>query len=164
MSGRQADAGAGTQERPLCRAQVHEEAPLLVGVVGAGTMGVGVAQCAAEAGHRVVVVDSDSAALAAGPARLRDGIRMGRLLGREPREPDGAPGRVSWALDLAGLAGADFVVECVRERIPVKEAVLRRLDELCRPEAVFASCTSAVPITLMASYAKRPERVIGTHF
>ncbi|MFD1935535.1 3-hydroxyacyl-CoA dehydrogenase family protein [Nonomuraea mangrovi] len=135
-----------------------------VGIVGAGTMGVGVAQCAAEAGHQVVVVDSDPAALAAGPVRLRDGIRMSRLLGRTPLEPKGAAERVRWVRDPAELHEAGFVVECVRERIPVKEAVLRRLDEVCPPETVFASCTSAVPITLLASYTNRPDRVIGTHF
>ncbi|MFI6317530.1 3-hydroxyacyl-CoA dehydrogenase family protein [Nonomuraea sp. NPDC050556] len=133
----------------------------MIGVVGAGTMGVGVAQCAAEAGHRVVVVDSDPAALDSGPARLRDGVRMSRLLGRTSKGTDQG---VRWVRDLTELREADFVVECVRERIPVKEAVLRKLDEVCPPEAVFASCTSAIPITRLASYTRRPAQVIGTHF
>ncbi|MEV4970316.1 3-hydroxyacyl-CoA dehydrogenase family protein [Streptomyces scopuliridis] len=147
-----------------------------VGVVGAGTMGVGVAQCFAEAGYSVVVVDPDPAALRSGPARLRAGVRMARLLRRRPssssaevraeaRAGAGAEaGRVVWSEQLSDLASAFFVVECAREKVPVKEEILRQLDHACGPDTVFASCTSCIPITRLGSFTGRPDRVIGTHF
>jgi 3-hydroxyacyl-CoA dehydrogenase len=140
--------------------------PRLIGVVGAGTMGVGVAQCAAEAGYEVVVVDADPKAVATGPGRLRDGIRLTRLLrGRPAAAPTAsAVGRVRWTGRLEELRGAHFVIECTRESIPVKEAVFRDLDAVCAPDTVFASCTSAIPVSHLASCTDRPGRVIGTHF
>ncbi|MFE4535423.1 3-hydroxyacyl-CoA dehydrogenase family protein [Streptomyces scopuliridis] len=152
-----------------------------VGVVGAGTMGVGVAQCFAEAGYPVVVVDPDPAALGSGPARLRAGVRMARLLRRRSSSPSSSSssssslaearagagaeaGRVVWSEQLPDLAPAFFVVECAREKVPVKEEILRRLDQVCGPDTVFASCTSCIPISRLGSFTGRPDRVIGTHF
>ncbi|WP_326614293.1 3-hydroxyacyl-CoA dehydrogenase family protein [Streptomyces scopuliridis] len=151
-----------------------------VGVVGAGTMGAGVAQCFAEAGYSVVVVDPDPEALGGGPARLRAGVRMARLLRRRSSPSTGsgtaagagtpAPSspspeeRVVWSEKLSDLAPAFFVVECAREKVPVKEEVLRQLDQVCGPDTVFASCTSCIPITRLGSFTGRPDRVIGTHF
>ncbi|MFJ9030556.1 3-hydroxyacyl-CoA dehydrogenase family protein [Streptomyces sp. NPDC102274] len=171
-----------------------------VGVVGAGTMGIGVAQCFAEAGYPVVVVDPDPAALGSGPARLRAGVRMAGLL-RRPSSPSagaeagagtgaaagtrtgtttgttkgvggGRPApsspfpeeRVVWSEKLSDLAPALFVVECAREQVPIKEEILRQLDQVCGPDTVFASCTSCIPITRLGSFTGRPDRVIGTHF
>ncbi|MFE9885089.1 3-hydroxyacyl-CoA dehydrogenase family protein [Streptomyces scopuliridis] len=159
-----------------------------VGVVGAGTMGVGVAQCFAEAGYPVVVVDPDPEALSSGPARLRAGVRMARLLRRRSSPSPGAgagaaagagagagagapapsspfpEARVVWSEKLSDLAPALFVVECAREQVPIKEEILRRLDQVCGPDTVFASCTSCIPITRLGSFTGRPDRVIGTHF
>ncbi|MFE7130084.1 3-hydroxyacyl-CoA dehydrogenase family protein [Streptomyces sp. NPDC057638] len=137
----------------------------VIGVVGAGTMGVGVAQCAAEAGHRVVVVDSSAAALDSAPDRLRAGIRLRRLMAgaAPPREAD-APARVRWTDRLAELADARFVIECARERIVVKEEVFRGLDGVCGPDTILASCTSAIPVARLAAVTDRADRVIGTHF
>ncbi|MFJ5847119.1 amino acid adenylation domain-containing protein [Streptomyces sp. NPDC092903] len=142
-----------------------------VGVVGAGTMGVGVAQCFAAAGHPVVVVDNDPGALASAPARLRAGIRTARLLGRRAGAPERAsapaPGTeslVRWSDDLADLATALLVVECAREDEGVKEGILRELDRICGPEAIFASNTSCIPVGRLGSFTGRPDRVIGTHF
>lgn len=142
----------------------------LVGVVGAGTMGVGVAQCFAEAGHPVVVVDNDPEALASGPARLRAGIRTAALLRRgAPRTRAGAPASrteslVTWSAELADMAAALLVVECAREDEDVKEGLLRELDRLCGTETIFASNTSCIPISRLGSFTDRPDRVIGTHF
>ncbi|MFF8288758.1 3-hydroxyacyl-CoA dehydrogenase family protein [Streptomyces sp. NPDC016309] len=141
-----------------------------VGVVGAGTMGVGVAQCFAEAGHPVVVVDNDPAALAAGPARLRAGIRTAALLRRGSR-PAGAAAPasrteslVTWSAELTDMAAALLVVECAREDEEVKEGILRELDGICGAEAIFASNTSCIPVARLGSFTTRPDRVIGTHF
>ncbi|KAA2266544.1 3-hydroxyacyl-CoA dehydrogenase family protein [Solihabitans fulvus] len=137
-----------------------------VGVLGVGVMGIGVAQCLAGAGHDVVAVDPDDGARASAPTRLRDGLRLHALLGGPGARH--APGtvlaRVRWAEDPAALAEAEFVVECVLERLPVKEAAYRALDRVCPRATVFASCTSAIPIGLLGGFTGRPDRVIGTHF
>jgi 3-hydroxybutyryl-CoA dehydrogenase len=150
-----------------------EPVPAAIGVVGAGTMGVGVAQCFAEAGHPVVVVDPVPDALESGPDRLRDGIRMARLLRRRdgaapPTAPLARAGdatdAVTWSAELSALAAAHFVVECAPEKEPLKAKILRELDEVCGPAAIFASCTSCVPVTRLGSFTERPDRMIGTHF
>ncbi|MFF5336579.1 3-hydroxyacyl-CoA dehydrogenase family protein [Streptomyces sp. NPDC013181] len=133
-----------------------------IGIVGAGTMGAGVAQCFAAAGHPVVVVDPDPAARASGPERVRSWTRAARLLRRRDAGP--VEGRTVWAADLAALSDAHFVVDCAPERVPVKEDVFRTLDRICSAETVFASCTSAIPIGHLGSFTARPERVLGTHF
>ncbi|MGW7413541.1 3-hydroxyacyl-CoA dehydrogenase family protein [Streptomyces sp. NPDC054863] len=143
----------------------------LVGIVGAGTMGVGVAQCFAEAGHPVVVVDNDPGALDSAPARLRAGIRTAALLRRRSGAPTqvGGPAPraeslVTWSADLADLAAALLVVECAREDEDIKEGILRELDRICGAETIFASNTSCIPVTRLGSFTGRPDRVIGTHF
>lgn len=139
----------------------------LVGIVGAGTMGIGVAQCFAEAGHPVVVVDSDPGALASGPARLRAGIRTATLLRRGARAGAPAPraeSLVTWSAELADMAAALLVVECAREDEDVKEVILRDLDRICGADAIFASNTSCIPVSRLGSFTGRPDRVIGTHF
>lgn len=142
--------------------------PRTIGVVGAGTMGVGVAQCFAAAGHTVVVVDPVQEALRSAPGRLRDGVRAARLLRRRDAAagaaPTADPERVTWSGEMSVLADAGFVVECAPEKEPVKEKVLRELDAVCGPETVFASCTSCIPVARLASFTGRPDRVIGTHF
>ncbi|NGO45858.1 3-hydroxyacyl-CoA dehydrogenase family protein [Streptomyces ureilyticus] len=138
--------------------------PLTVGVVGAGTMGVGVAQCLAAAGHDVIVVDPDPGALADGPARLREGARAAVLLRKAPRDaPDLLPARVRWTDELRQLGDVSFVVECAPERIPLKEELFRDLAAVCPPGAVLASCTSAIPVDRLAAHTGRPEQVLGMH-
>ncbi|WP_438296112.1 3-hydroxyacyl-CoA dehydrogenase family protein [Streptomyces sp. HUAS TT7] len=141
-----------------------------VGIVGAGTMGIGVAQCFAEAGLPVVVVDNDPGALASGPARLRAGIRTATLLRGGARQTRaGAPASdaeslVTWSAELADMAAALLVVECAREDEDIKEGILRELDRICRAEAIFASNTSCIPVSRLGSFTARADRVIGTHF
>jgi 3-hydroxyacyl-CoA dehydrogenase len=137
-----------------------------IGVAGGGVMGTGVAQCFAAAGHDVVVADPDPRALAAGPARVRDGVKLAALLGRRP---SGGPlsavlPRIRWTGRLEELGGSEFVVECAVERLPVKERLFTDLDRICSTAAVLASCTSAVPIGRLAAATARADRVLGTHF
>ncbi|MGH4008421.1 MAG: 3-hydroxyacyl-CoA dehydrogenase family protein [Pseudonocardiaceae bacterium] len=136
------------------------------GVVGAGVMGVGITQCLIQAGHAVLVVDPDPSALSTGPHRLWDGLRLDRLLGRvhsnTPLEI--LLSRVRWTDRVSDLSSAVFVIECVRERVPDKERVFGELDAVCPPQAVFASCTSAIPIARLAGFTSRPDRVLGIHF
>ncbi|MFJ3725585.1 3-hydroxyacyl-CoA dehydrogenase family protein [Streptomyces sp. NPDC090045] len=138
----------------------------VIGVVGAGTMGTGIAQCLAEAGHRVVVVDPAEEALATARARVRDGIRMARLFRGAPSavSMDEALDAITWTQDLRDLAGARFVLECATERIPLKEKIFRELDEVCPPGAVFATVTSAIPVERLAAQTERPGQVLGMHF
>ncbi|CAL9617558.1 3-hydroxyacyl-CoA dehydrogenase family protein [Streptomyces sp. enrichment culture] len=139
--------------------------PLTVGVAGAGTMGVAVAQCLAGAGHDVIVTDPDRHALTTGPARLRDGARAAVLLRKAPPDAPGTlPALVRWTDDPGDLAGASFVIECAPERLPLKEELFRTLDAVCPPGAVLASCTSAIPVGRLAARTGRPDRVLGMHF
>ncbi|MEU5978855.1 3-hydroxyacyl-CoA dehydrogenase family protein [Streptomyces sp. NPDC047315] len=132
-----------------------------VGVVGAGTMGVGVCQSLIQAGLDVVLVEPDARAADGARERLAQSLRLTRLLGRGPAE---VGGRVQWAHSPEALDGVGFVVECAPENRDLKESLFAELDRICPPRAVFASCTSAIPIALLAARTSRPERVLGLHF
>ena len=136
-----------------------------IGVVGAGTMGHGIAQVAAQSGYSVVLVDAVPEALARG--RIQIGKGLERLvskgkLGAEDR--DRALSRVSVAGDLGAFERADLVIEAVVEKLEVKEKVLAELDRTCPPHAILASNTSSISITRLAAATARPEKVIGMHF
>jgi 3-hydroxybutyryl-CoA dehydrogenase len=135
-----------------------------VGVVGGGTMGAGVAQCLVSAGHRVVVLEPDAQARQTGPERVRDGLRLAKLLGKASGDVTGALAAIHWTDDWKDLGQSEFVIECAPERIPLKRKVFRLLDENCPPSAVFASCTSAIPIEDLAARTGRPQQVLGMHF
>jgi 3-hydroxybutyryl-CoA dehydrogenase len=136
-----------------------------IGVVGAGTMGHGIAQVAAQHGFDVVLVDAVPEALERG--RLRIGKGLERLVSKGKLgadERDRALARVSTGGDLAALAGTDLVVEAVAEKLAVKEKVLAELDHVCPPHAILASNTSSISITRLAAATSRADKVIGMHF
>ncbi|MBB5897880.1 3-hydroxyacyl-CoA dehydrogenase family protein [Kutzneria kofuensis] len=135
-----------------------------VGVVGGGTMGLGVAQSLATAGHPVVVLDPADQVRATGSDRLRDGLRLAKLLGRFSGDHAEVLSSVRWTAVEKDLDDVQFVVECGPERIPLKQELFRMLDAVCPPDAVLASCTSAIPIGLLAACTGRPELVLGMHF
>jgi 3-hydroxybutyryl-CoA dehydrogenase len=136
-----------------------------IGVVGAGTMGHGIAQVAAQSGYEVVLVDAAPEALERGRAGIAKGferlVSKGKL-GAEER--DQALTRVSTGGDLAALDTADLVVEAVVERLEVKQKVLSELDRICPPHTILATNTSSISITKLAGATQRPEKVIGMHF
>jgi 3-hydroxybutyryl-CoA dehydrogenase len=136
-----------------------------IGVVGAGTMGHGIAQVAAQSGYDVVLVDAVPEALARGRAQIDRGLERlvskGRL-GAEDR--DRALARLSIADELAALAAVDLAVEAVVEKLEVKQQVLAELDRLCPPHTILASNTSSISITRLAAATSRHEKVIGMHF
>ncbi|MBN6039789.1 3-hydroxyacyl-CoA dehydrogenase family protein [Amycolatopsis sp. 195334CR] len=132
-------------------------------VLGGGTMGCGVAQCLAAVGQ-VVVYEPAAAARGAGPGRVRDGVRLARMLRRTGPAPDEVLDRIRWTDRWEQLDAPEFVVECVPERLPLKEKVLRAAEEHSAPGAVFASCTSAIPVDHLAGWLGDPGRMIGTHF
>jgi 3-hydroxybutyryl-CoA dehydrogenase len=134
------------------------------GVVGAGTMGTGIAQCLAVAGHEVLVVEVDNDAVARAQSSLRQALRLALLLGRGDRTAlSGAPDKIRWTTDLTALRDADVVIECVTEQLTLKTAVFAELDRICRADTVLASCTSAVPIARLATASAHPERILGLH-
>ncbi len=137
----------------------------VVAVIGAGTMGAGIAQCLAQAGYEVEVVEPDGDAAGRARRGLADAVRLALLLGRGDRHTAaGATGRVRWVRRIDELGEVDFVIECATERIPLKEKLFGDLDRHCRADAVFASCTSAIPIARLAAATGRPDRVLGLHF
>jgi 3-hydroxybutyryl-CoA dehydrogenase len=136
-----------------------------LGVIGAGLMGAGIAQVAAQAGWQVVLRDVDDAAIARGTASIRASLERFAAKGMIAPDDVGAVlGRVTGTADLDAVADADIVVEAVFEQLEVKQDVFRALDAICQPHAVLATNTSAIPITQIAAVTKRPESVIGTHF
>jgi len=136
-----------------------------VAVVGAGLMGSGIAQVAAQAGWRVVLRDLDRAALDRGldavRASLNRFVAKDRLSGAQA---EAAVARIEATTDLDALADADIVVEAVFESLEVKRELFAELDRRCRDDAVLATNTSAIPITQIAAATGRPEAVVGTHF
>lgn len=138
----------------------------LVGVVGAGLMGRGVAQSLAESGHQVLLVDISDTALERARTTLHKQLRFRGLLAKDaPRETAAAVlGRIDFTTDNRRLSDADFVIENVTERWAVKREVFGLIDTICPAHCIFASNTSAIPITRIASATKRPGQVIGTHF
>ncbi len=136
-----------------------------IGVVGAGTMGHGIAQVAAQSGYQVTLVDAVPAALERGRTQIGKGLERLVAKGKLAAEDrDQALGRLTTGGDLAALAGADLVVEAVVEREDVKRNVLSELDRVCAAHAILATNTSSISITRLAAATSRPEKVIGMHF
>ncbi|MBI1873304.1 MAG: 3-hydroxyacyl-CoA dehydrogenase family protein [Acidobacteria bacterium] len=136
-----------------------------VGVIGAGTMGAGVAHDLARHGYDVVLVDSPEA-LGRAAAACRDLCRLEKLFGREAGGVEVATvvRRIRRVVDIHALEAVAFVIENVTERWDVKASVYRQLDRLCRPDAIVAANTSAIPITRLAAETSRPAQIIGIHF
>lgn len=137
-----------------------------VSVMGAGTMGRGIAQAAAMAGFDVILYDIKQEFVDGGI----DGVK--KILGksvekgrRTQAEVDGILGRIKKSIDLSEAAkNADFVIEAVPENLELKKKVFADLDKICKPTTILASNTSVLPVTAIASATKRPTQVIGTHF
>jgi 3-hydroxybutyryl-CoA dehydrogenase len=136
-----------------------------VAVVGAGLMGSGIAQVAAQAGWKVVLRDITDDALSRGVDAISKStarfVEKGRI---STDDRDATLARVSTTTDLDAVADADIVVEAIFEQVEVKQEIFRDLDRICRDGAVLATNTSAIPITTIASATRRPEAVVGTHF
>jgi 3-hydroxybutyryl-CoA dehydrogenase len=137
----------------------------VVGVVGAGFMGSGIAQSAAAAGKRVILHEPASEPLDRSRAALEDALARSVDKGRLSREDaDATAARITYTTDLADLAGAGAVVEAVFEDRDVKRALFARLDEALGDAAFLASNTSSIRIEELAAATARPQRVVGLHF
>ena len=140
-------------------------APGLVAVVGAGTMGSGIAQVAARAGHPVRLVDAAPAALERGLAAVRRDLEAQVTRGRMAREDaEAALDRIRPAEHVEEVAGADWVVEAIVEDRDAKRALVRALEAVVSADCVIASNTSSISITELAAGARHPGRVVGMHF
>src|SRR6266508_5493934 len=134
-------------------------------VVGAGLMGSGIAEGAAQAGWDVALRDLDEAAVQRGLSAVHSSLERFVAKGTIPQDvAEAALARITPTTDLDAAADADVVVEAVFEQIEVKHEVLRALDRICKSGAVLATNTSAIPITQIAAVTQRPESVVGTHF
>lgn len=137
----------------------------LIGVIGAGTMGNGIAQICAAAGLQVVMVDVSDAALARGLGAM--GGSLERLVKKDKLkavERDALLARVRTTTDYAQLSAADLVIEAATEKLDVKRVILRQADALLRPESILATNTSSISITELAAATVHPERFVGMHF
>jgi 3-hydroxybutyryl-CoA dehydrogenase len=137
-----------------------------IGVVGAGTMGAGIAQLACQSGARTLLHDPQAQALQAGAARIRAALTRSAEKGRLSRdEADAAAARLVPVDALAGLADCELVIEAAPESLPVKGELFATLSrEVVDPGCVLATNTSSLLVTAVAAAAERPERVIGMHF
>ena len=143
-------------------------AELRIGVIGAGVMGGGIAQCVAAAGYLTVCTDVAPKALDAarrdaeqGRFGLAGAVQRGKL---SAADADAARARITWTGDFAAAAACDLVVECVPEKLETKLRVFRDLDRAAPAHAILTSNTSGFPIAAMAGATGRPERVLGWHW
>lgn len=134
-------------------------------VIGAGTMGLDIAQAFAQAGYMVTVRDITEEIIASAQARLKGGLEKRVAKGKLAQaDMDALLGRIAFTTALAPAAEAALVVEAIVERADIKKSVFRELDGICPAQTIFASNTSSISITDIASATKRPDRFIGMHF
>lgn len=140
-------------------------APAVIGVVGAGTMGSGIAQLAAKAGALTLLHDPVGEALERGAERAREGLAKEASKGKlSAEQAQAASERLQTAAALEELAPCELVIEAAPERLDIKHDLYRRLSETVSAQCVLASNTSSLPITAIAAAATHPERVVGMHF
>ncbi len=136
-----------------------------IGVVGAGTMGNGIAQVCAMAGLHVTMIDVNDAAVQRGVATLSGSLdRLIKKGALTPAQKEAAVSRVTGATDQAALRGAGLVIEAATENLELKLRILKQLDGVVSPDTILATNTSSISITQLAAMVSRPERFIGMHF
>ena len=136
-----------------------------VSVIGAGTMGNGIAQTFAASGYRVNLIDVNADALERGLSTIAKSL--GRFVKKEKmtqEQVDEILSRISGSTEIAAAKDSKLVVEAVVERLDVKSSIFAELDALCAPDAILATNTSSISITAIAAATKRPDKVIGMHF
>ncbi len=136
-----------------------------VGIIGAGQMGAGIAQCVAQAGMQVMLADVDVAIAEKSKAGIEKALE--RLVGKgkiEPSDAVSALGRITPVADYAPMADAELIIEAATEKEPIKQAIFAEAGKILGPDAILASNTSSIPITRMANHSPDPARFIGLHF
>jgi 3-hydroxybutyryl-CoA dehydrogenase len=136
-----------------------------VGVVGAGTMGNGIAHVFARGGFSVVLCDVEQRFLDRAMETIGKNLEREAAKGKITADDRAAAlGRIQGVTERGKLADCDFVIEAATEKFEVKAEIFRDLDRLTRPEIILASNTSSISITKLAAQTRRPEKVIGMHF
>ena len=136
-----------------------------VGVVGAGTMGNGIAHVFARSGYEVVLCEVAQQLLDRGIATIRKNLQREVEKNKiTSQESEAALSRIRGVLDRAVLAECDFVIEAATEKFDIKSEIFRDIDQICRPEVILSSNTSSISITRIAALTRRPDKVIGMHF
>jgi 3-hydroxybutyryl-CoA dehydrogenase len=138
----------------------------VVGVVGAGVMGIGVAQNLAQTNHQVILIDVSEEILEYAKQEIRNNIRFQGFFKKSDKadSPDAILNCINFSTDYQSLENAEFVIENAPEKWDIKKNIYAKIDEICPKESVFAANTSAIPITRIASVTKRASKVIGMHF
>lgn len=136
-----------------------------ISIIGSGSMGTGIAQVVATAGHRVFVYDNNPDALSRAETRLREIFRMLNAKGKVS-EAEGRQilGRIHFVRTLYEFEDAELVIEAIVEDLPVKKAVFEQLEDIVEPSCILATNTSSLSIASIAASCQRPERVLGIHF
>ena len=136
-----------------------------IGVIGAGTMGNGIAQVFAQAGYEVRLCDTFPAAIDKATSTIEKSlgkfVEKGKL---SAADRDAALGRLKTSATLDDLADADYVVEAIAESVAAKTDVFKKLDAITRPDVILSSNTSSISITVLGAATKRPDKVLGMHF
>jgi 3-hydroxybutyryl-CoA dehydrogenase len=138
----------------------------VVGVVGAGVMGIGVSQNLAQTGHQVILIDVSDEILKRAKQEIRQNLRFRGFFNKsEPAEnPDEVLSRIKFSTNYQFLESAEFVIENTTEKWDIKKNVYEQIDAICPINSVFAANTSAISITRIASVTQRASKVVGIHF
>lgn len=149
------DIAASTPLRPVNR----------VAVIGAGTMGGGIAMSLANIGIPVTLIDANQEGLDRGLARVKENygtsVKRGKL---SQEDMDQRLARITGSVDMASVKDADMVIEAVFEDMALKQSIFRQLDSLCKPGAILATNTSGLDVDQIAAVTQRPQDVVGAHF
>jgi 3-hydroxybutyryl-CoA dehydrogenase len=136
-----------------------------IGVLGAGTMGAGIAQVAAQAGFETLVYDVSQEFIDKGLGRIRGFLQRSRERGKlTPEQEKQIVLRLSSSLKLDDFEGCGLIIEAVPEKLDLKREIFKKLDALCGFETLLATNTSSFAVTAIAAVTQKPERVLGTHF
>jgi 3-hydroxybutyryl-CoA dehydrogenase len=137
----------------------------IVGVIGAGTMGNGIAHVMARSGYHVVLVEAQQAALDRGLQTINKNLEREVAKNKiTAQERESALKRIDAVLDRRAVSKCDFVIEAAFERFEIKQEIFRDLDQFCRPDVILSSNTSSISITKIAAQTRRADKVIGMHF
>ncbi|MGF2037459.1 MAG: 3-hydroxyacyl-CoA dehydrogenase family protein [Nostoc sp. CmiVER01] len=138
----------------------------VVGVIGAGVMGSGLAQNLAQTGHEVILLDVSEKILEEAKEKIKNNLRFQKMFQKSNKSDniENVLQKIQIFTDYQSLESAEFVIENVTEKWEIKNRVYEKIDAICPPATVFAANTSAIPITRIASATKRAAQVIGMHF
>lgn len=136
-----------------------------VGVLGAGLMGHGIAQVAAQSGYEVVLREVDEQTLAKGIGKIEKQLARAVEKGKSSQaDADAVRGRIAGTVDYGELADCDLVIEAITEDLALKLEMWKQVDQICKPEAIFATNTSSLAVIDQAASTSRPERFAGLHY